>query len=72
MMDVPVRWLSAKNAATYLEITVATLYSWASDGTIPAVRITRRHPNGNGLGRHRLTLRFDRLAIDAFMERRSR
>jgi excisionase family DNA binding protein len=62
------RWLSPRTAAVYLDCKVRTVYAWASDGTIPAVRITRRNPKGKG--RHRVTIRLDKLALDAFLQRR--
>ena len=67
------RWLSAKNAAIYLDITIATLYDWASDRTIPGVvRIARKKPRGDGKGRHRVTLRCDKFALDKWLEGRAR
>ena len=64
------RWLSARNAAAYLDITVPTLYDWAGDGTIPGVvRIARRKPKG--AGRHRVTIRIDKTKLDEFLERRA-
>ena len=65
------RWLSPRSAATYLDVKVATIYAWASDGTIPGViRIARRNPKGKG--RHRCTVRIDRSTLEEFLKRRSR
>ena len=65
------RWMSARRAASYLDITVPTLYQWGLDGTLPGiVRITRRTPKGTG--RHRVSIRVDRLAVDRWLESRVR
>ena len=60
------RWLSCRSCATYLDTTSRTIYEWASAGLLPCVRIQRRSPAGRG--RHRCTLRFDRVAIDERLE----
>lgn len=60
------RWLSPKTAAAYLEVKVATVYAWTSDGTIPSVRIFRRHPKGQG--RHRCTIRIDKLSLEKMLK----
>jgi excisionase family DNA binding protein len=65
------RWLTVKAAADYLSVRPATIYEWAGDGTLPGVvRIARRHPGGQG--RHRVTIRIDKMALDEFLKRRAR
>jgi hypothetical protein len=70
-MTEPRRWLSVRSASVYLDVTVATLYDWASDGTIPGVaRICRRNPAG--CGRHRVTIRIDKVQLDKWLENKAR
>lgn len=64
------RWLSPRHAAEYLDVKVGTIYVWAADGTIPAVRI--RHRNSTGRGRHVCSIRIDKMALDFFLEKRAR
>lgn len=64
------RFLSPRHAAAYLDIGLRTLYAWAADGTIPAIRIARRNPKGRG--RHVCTIRIDRDALDKWLEKRVR
>jgi len=70
-MDVPVcRWYSPKRAATYLDVKVATVYAWAADGTLSGVvRIARRNPKGRG--RHRVTIRIDKVQLDKWLEKKA-
>jgi excisionase family DNA binding protein len=69
--EVGRRWLSPKHAAEYLDLkAVGTIYSWVADGILPAVRIFHRNPKG--VGRHRVTIRIDRLALDRWLEGRAR
>jgi len=65
--SVGTRWLNAKSCAVYLDTRPRTIYEWASAGLLPCVRISRRSPAGRG--RHRCTLRFDRVAIDEHLNR---
>jgi excisionase family DNA binding protein len=71
-MDAPTRrWLSPRNAASYLDVSLRTLYCWAADGTIKGVvRINRR--NGKGIGRHLVTIRIDKFQLDRWLESRGR
>ena len=65
------RWLSCRSAAAYLDVSYRTILAWAQDGTLRGVaRIARR--NSKGVGRHRVTIRVDRLALDRFLEGRAR
>ena len=73
MPDVPARWLDGRSAAAYLSIGYRTLLAWSADGTLGrgvVARIARR--DSKGVGRHRVTLRFDREALDRFMMARAR
>jgi len=72
MADVPARrWISPRSVAVYLDLkSVRTVYEWISAGVIPAVRICRRDPRGRG--RHRVTIRVDKIALDKFLEGRAR
>ncbi len=72
-MDAGRRWLDGRSAAAYIAISYRTLLEWAADGTLGrgvVARIERR--NSKGVGRHRVTLRFDRQGLDRFMESRAR
>jgi excisionase family DNA binding protein len=55
MTDTP--WLTAAQAAEYLQVHRDTIYDWYLSGVIPAIRI------GKGRGR----LRFDRDDLDRVM-----
>ena len=57
--DEPARWLTQKEAADYLGVTVKALQGWRSKGEGPAaVKITRR------------ALRYAREDLDRFMRER--
>lgn len=64
------RWYSPRNAATYLDVSVGTIYAWVADGTLPAARICRR--SSRGVGRHAVTLRLDKFVLDRVLEEKSR
>ena len=71
MPEVPARWLSPRSACAYLDVSLRTFYAWAADGTIKGIaRIARR--NSKGVGRHRVTIRCDKFALDKFLEGRAR
>jgi len=55
-LDEPDVLLTANEASRFLRIHLVTLYSWASDGRIPSIK----------LGRRRL---FSRREIDHWLER---
>ena len=48
--------LNVKQVAQYLQLKESTIYSWAQDGKIPAIKIGR-------------TWRFRRSDLDAWLER---
>ncbi len=48
--------LNVKQVAAYLQLKESTIYSWAQDGKIPAIKIGR-------------TWRFRRSDLDAWIER---
>lgn len=48
--------LNVKQVAEYLQLKESTIYSWAQDGKIPAIKIGR-------------TWRFRRSDLDAWLER---
>lgn len=48
--------LNVKQVARYLQLKESTIYSWAQDGKIPAIKIGR-------------TWRFRRADLDAWLER---
>lgn len=48
--------LNVKQVAKYLQLKESTIYSWAQDGKIPAIKIGR-------------TWRFRRSDLDAWLER---
>jgi excisionase family DNA binding protein len=62
------RWLSVRTAAIYMDCRPSTIRAWVNENIIPAVRISRRNPAG--VGRHRCTVKIDKLALDAFLQRR--
>ena len=51
--------LNVKQVAQYLQLKQSTIYSWAQDGKIPAIKIGR-------------TWRFRRSDLDAWLERHLR
>ena len=63
------RWLSVRTAAIYMDCRPCTLRAWINNG-LPCVRI--RHRNSTGVGKHICTIRIDRLALEKWMESRSR
>lgn len=73
MAEVPARWLDPRSACAYISVSYRQLLSWAQDGTLGrgvVSRIVRR--DSKGVGRHRVTLRFDREGLDRFMASRAR
>jgi excisionase family DNA binding protein len=48
--------LNVKQVAQYLQLKESTIYSWAQDGKIPAIKIGR-------------TWRFRRMDLDSWLER---
>jgi len=69
-MGIEARFLSVRTAAIYMDCKPATVRAWVSAGIGAAVRIARRNPKG--VGRHRVTLRIDRLRLDRLLESRTR
>ncbi len=53
------RLMTVKGVAEYLQLKESTIYSWAQDGKIPAIKIGR-------------TWRFRRADLDAWLERHLR
>lgn len=53
--EVKSRLLTAKEAALYLRVHLATIYDWVAKGMIPSVK----------LGRKRM---FDRIALDRWID----
>jgi excisionase family DNA binding protein len=50
------RLFTAKEAAHYLRVSHRTVWAWAQEGWLPAIRLGRR-------------VLFDRFQLDAFIER---
>ena len=55
-MMIEDKLLNVKQVADYLQLKESTIYSWAQDGKIPAIKIGR-------------TWRFRRKDLDAWLER---
>jgi excisionase family DNA binding protein len=67
---VEIRWLSVKSAAIYMDCAEDTVRAWVANGLLPCCRI--RHRGTSGRGRHICSIRIDKLAIDKWLEGRSR
>jgi excisionase family DNA binding protein len=69
-MDVPVpaRYLSAKQAAAYLGLSVFSIYRLVERRAIPFVPV---YPSGKAKPACRASMRFDLQALDAWMQKQA-